>query len=263
MAKTLNYDWQNIASYLVNTGNDGKVTFYIDAKLSSQNQSGNYSVVDTKLRSTSNGRIGGSGYGFSLTGSGGRSGSEVWWYENEDILIGQTTIYHNADGRKNSAISAGAYNSYLGFSINNFSGDIIIPRINKAPFLNNVELQGVTYNSASASFSISDNGGATVTDTSMKIYSDSALTQLVQTQSGTSVTFTGLHSNRDYWIVGSATNSVGTRTTTPLQIKTEGSVVRMKINGEWKETIPYVKVNNQWKEVIPYMRVNGVWKEEN
>lgn len=94
------------------------------------------------------------------------------------------------------------------------------------------------------------------------IYSDSNLTQLVQTLEGTSGTFTGLKSNRDYWIVGSATNSVGTRTTSSLQVKTEGSVVRMKLNGDWKETIPYVRVNNQWKEVIPYMRINGVWKEE-
>lgn len=36
---------------------------------------------------------------------------------------------------------------------------------------------------------------------------------------------------------------------------------RIKINGQWKEGIPYVRVNNQWKEAIPYIRVNNQWKE--
>lgn len=261
MATTLNYNWQNVASYHVDTGGGGGVTFYIDAKLSSQSSIGNYSVVDTRLNTTVTGYAGGSGYGFSLTGSGGRSGSEVWYYENETVLIGQITITHNADGKKSSTLSAGAYNNYLGFNIN-FSGDIILPRINKPPFVSDLTTSGITYNSASASFTITDDGGKTVTSTSISVYSDSALTQLVETKPGTSATFTGLHPNRDYWIVGRATNEVGTRTTNTSQIKTEGSVVRVRINGVWKEAMPYVRINGTWKETIPYIRANGDWKEE-
>lgn len=37
---------------------------------------------------------------------------------------------------------------------------------------------------------------------------------------------------------------------------------RIRINGAWKEAVPYVRINNQWKEATPYTRVNGVWKEE-
>ena len=37
---------------------------------------------------------------------------------------------------------------------------------------------------------------------------------------------------------------------------------KLRINGQWKDAIPYVRVNGQWKEATPYIRVNGVWKEE-
>jgi len=37
---------------------------------------------------------------------------------------------------------------------------------------------------------------------------------------------------------------------------------KIRINGVWKDAIPYIRVNGQWKEATPYVRVNGVWKEE-
>lgn len=37
---------------------------------------------------------------------------------------------------------------------------------------------------------------------------------------------------------------------------------KLRVNGQWKDAIPYVRVNGQWKEATPYVRVNGVWKEE-
>ena len=257
----MNYNWQNIASYSVATGGGSSVTFYIDAKLSSQSGSGNYSVVDTRLNSTKQGNyVGGSGYGFGLTGSAGVYGAGVWNYENETICTGQVTIGHDAYGNMSSIIYASAYNNYLGFNIN-FSGDIILPRIAKAPFVSELTTSGLSYNSVSASFTITDNGGSAVTSTSLSIYSDSGLTQLVETKSGTSATFTNLHPNKNYWIVGRATNGAGTRATNTKQVNTEGSVVRLRMSGGWKEAIPYVRVNGVWKEVMPYIRSNGQWKE--
>lgn len=37
--------------------------------------------------------------------------------------------------------------------------------------------------------------------------------------------------------------------------------VKLRVNGVWKDAIPYVRVNGTWKEAIPYTRVNGTWKE--
>ena len=43
---------------------------------------------------------------------------------------------------------------------------------------------------------------------------------------------------------------------------TKGShYVSVRVNGQWKDCIPYVRVNGEWKEAVPNIRVNGQWKE--
>lgn len=37
--------------------------------------------------------------------------------------------------------------------------------------------------------------------------------------------------------------------------------VKVRVNGVWKDAIPYIRVNGTWKEAVPYIRVNGSWKE--
>lgn len=108
---TLNYEWQNITSWTVYRAN-GSVTFWIDAKINRQDINGNYSVIDTRLTSTVVNPISGTGYNFKLTGSSGRSGSDVWTFANETILTGQYTDYHNQDGSKTTYIEAYVFNNY-------------------------------------------------------------------------------------------------------------------------------------------------------
>lgn len=122
--------WTNIASKSVYVA-PATITFYIDAKLNRQDISGNYSVVDTRLTSTISGSAAGSGYRFTLTGSNGISGDAVWYFGNETILTGQTTIYHNDDGTKVGSASAYCYNRYLGISVD-FSGSFDLPTIARA-----------------------------------------------------------------------------------------------------------------------------------
>lgn len=124
--------WVNIASKEVTRSQHNiKVTFYIDVKLSSQDTTNNYSVVDTRLTSVVSGYLAGSGYKFTLTGSNGTEGGAVWTFENETILTGQTTIYHNEDGTKVGTASAYCYNSYWGIS-ESFSGTFELPTIPRA-----------------------------------------------------------------------------------------------------------------------------------
>lgn len=127
---TLNYSWQNIASWSVSKG-QATVTFYIDAKLSRQDTAGNYSVVDTRLNSTIVNSLSGSGYNFQLTGSGGTSGSSVWYFGNETILTGQYTVNHSDSGSGSSTVSAYAYNKYWGID-QWFSGSFTLPTIARA-----------------------------------------------------------------------------------------------------------------------------------
>lgn len=42
---------------------------------------------------------------------------------------------------------------------------------------------------------------------------------------------------------------------------TMGGSAKIRINGVWKDAIPYVRVNGTWKEAIPYIRINNQWKE--
>lgn len=42
---------------------------------------------------------------------------------------------------------------------------------------------------------------------------------------------------------------------------TKGNYIKLRINGEWKEAVPYIRVNGEWKEAKPYIRVNNQWKE--
>ena len=126
----LGYDWTNVASRTVYRG-QSTVNFYIDVKLNRQDVTNNYSVVDTRLRSTIHNSLSGTGYNFTLTGAAGISGSGIWYFENETILTGQTTIYHNDDGSKVGTASAYCYNSYWGIS-ESFSGNFELPTIARA-----------------------------------------------------------------------------------------------------------------------------------
>lgn len=130
---SLGYEWVTVATrQITKSERNVKVTFYIDVKLSSQDVVNNFSIVDTRLRTTTeNGYISGSGYKFTLTGSNGIEGSAIWTFDNETILTGQTTIYHNEDGTKVGNASAYCYNSFWGIS-ENFSGTFGLPTIARA-----------------------------------------------------------------------------------------------------------------------------------
>ena len=51
---------------------------------------------------------------------------------------------------------------------------------------------------------------------------------------------------------------IGQTETTLTVSNTKG--LHLRINGVWKEALPYVRVNGVWKEAIPYIR-NNQWKE--
>lgn len=37
-------------------------------------------------------------------------------------------------------------------------------------------------------------------------------------------------------------------------------ITRVKVNGVWKQAIPYVKINGAWKQAVPYEKHNGTWE---
>lgn len=60
----------------------------------------------------------------------------------------------------------------------------------------------------------------------------------------------------------SNSNGVGYSSTTKIVTAVDVATIRIKINNEWKEAVPYVKTNGEWKAAnFVYVKQNGEWKE--
>ena len=129
---TLTTSWQSYASASYTASAGAKVTFYLEARYSSQNTANNTTTVYTRLRSTiSGGTLRGAGYSFTCTYCDERSGTGVWTFENEVIISSPAkTITHNSDGTKSLSLSASAKNTY--WNINkSLSATVDLPKINR------------------------------------------------------------------------------------------------------------------------------------
>lgn len=129
---TLTTSWKSYASTSYTASAGAKVTFYLEARYSSQNTANNTTTVYTRLRSTiSGGTLRGAGYSFTCTYCDERSGTGVWTFENEVIISSpEKTITHNSDGTKSLSLSASAKNTY--WNINkSLSATVDLPKINR------------------------------------------------------------------------------------------------------------------------------------
>ncbi len=151
---TLTTSWQSFAtaSYTFTPGNT--VTFYLEAKYSSQSIANNTTDIQTRLRSTLNwGSASGAGYNYTCSYANTVSGSGTWTFTNETITTGSGTITHNSDGTKSLSLSATAKNNYWGFN-KSLSATVDLPRIPRqanltsAPNFNDEENPTITYNNS-------------------------------------------------------------------------------------------------------------------
>lgn len=134
MAKTLTTSWQTIKSYNWKPGTGFNFTVYLEAKYTTQDKTGNYSKLLTRLRSVVNAGSGsGYGYGWNCSYCNSISGSGVWYFGTETILSSsEQVIYHNADGKKTLTLSASGYVNGAGFSFN-ISEEVTFPTIQRVP----------------------------------------------------------------------------------------------------------------------------------
>lgn len=135
MAINLTTNWQNVASGSFVPGTGLSITFYLDAKYSTQSQPNNTTTVQTRLRSVINSGYGsGYNYSFSCSYAPTVSGSGLWTLETETITSGESTITHNVDGTKTISLSANARINGISMNIS-ISGDAILPKIDRYPLL--------------------------------------------------------------------------------------------------------------------------------
>ena len=130
---TLTDEYRTYASASFSTGS-ATVTFYLQAKHSTQSAVNNTTNVQTRLRYsiTSGNKIEGAGYKFTCTYANTVSGSGTYTFTgtNKTITSGSETIKHNNDGTKSITIKASAYNKYWNFT-KNLSATVSIPKINR------------------------------------------------------------------------------------------------------------------------------------
>ena len=150
MAKTLTTSWQTIGSYTVYPSGY-TLTFYMDARYTSQSIANNTTTIETRLRSVHSNSAWSSDYHtFECSYADTVSYHGRWTYETETITSGSGTITHNNDGTKSLWLQGYVYDSAWGW--NNYFGDTVylpsIPRqanISTAPDFNDEENPTVTY----------------------------------------------------------------------------------------------------------------------
>lgn len=130
---TLTDEYRTYASASFSTGS-ATVTFYLQAKHSTQSAVNNTTNVQTRLRYsiTQGNEISGAAYKFTCTYANTVSGSGTYTFTgtNKTITSGSSTISHNNDGTKSITIKASAYNKYWNFT-KNLSATVSLPKINR------------------------------------------------------------------------------------------------------------------------------------
>ena len=280
MAITLNNNYQEIAWGYV--GSTGSLNVYIRlyAKVNSQSVANNNSSVSYQSRLYAEG----SGSYFetystttkSISGTGASGSSQDasgTYYKGETTLQTITgTVTHNSDGSKTVTGSANFTSTPWGWNgTTNLKDTINLPKINRTAVTNSVtgsdieqefsvnytkyvssytyklrisipsvkELEKIDYPTSGTAFTLSK---ASIEDIYDR-YPDTNTFNLgfaVETWNGS----TKLSQGNEKIISCTKTDRIG----------------RLRINGEWKRSTPYVRINGEWVKAIPYTRINNEWK---
>lgn len=263
---TLTKSWQNIKSWQWNPGTGFKITYYIDAKYSSQSVANNTSTVQTRLTCVVNsGSGGGNNYKFTCTYAPTVSGSGYYTFTTRNssnpITSGSSTVTHNSDGTKSITISAQVKVTGVGLG-HTLSATVSLPKINR-DFTSTPSISSSDITAESVKINWSTSQACDLIK--YKLNNGSWVQAWTGNASSGNFTISGLNSNTSYTIVGDfrRRDTGRTKNSNTITIKTKPRPIRIYIDGAWKVAKPYVRVDGVWKEAKPYVRVDGVWKEGN
>ena len=195
---TLTTSWKSYASASFSSG-AATITFYLEAKYSSQSIANNTTAVQTRLRSafTKGSSLSGAGYKFTCSYAPTVSGSGNWHFANEVITSGSGTVTHNANGTKTLTLKATAHNNYWNFT-KSLSASVTLPTIPRqatiktAPNFNDEQNPSITYSNPAGNY---------VTTLKAGIFSTNGYTAYASyrniSKTGTSYTFTLTNAERN------------------------------------------------------------------
>lgn len=231
---------------------------------------GNYSRIHAwlDLNVVSGGSVASSGMVAKVTGGENNIGYHYYGSGTHRLVDGYFYVTHASDG-SGSAYVEGSFSAYIGSW--GLSGTLWLTKISRYPYLNS----GKNFkDNENPVFDITgfgdypirvrlEAGGSQIANRDLSSrYSqtytlqltDAERTQLRSLMTGDSLPVRYVvcalsGGNEVYWSWKDYTMTRGSH------------YVKVRVNGNWKDAIPYVRVNGQWKEAIPYTRVNGNWKE--
>lgn len=248
---------------------DGYNYFQLNANEDQVDTSGNRSLVSVWLDLHVAGHVASSGISVGVNGKSASLGYQYYSAGTHRLIDNQYWVTHDSDGSK-TEIFSWWFNSNIG----NWSGSgaLSLTKINRYPVLK----EGMNFK---------DTENPTLDITAYGTYqirikleaggNTSLITRDITNRESQKYTVELTSEERE------ALRSLMTGDTLPVRetvcaldngneiswnwkdyTMTKGSKgARIKVNGQWKEAIPYVRVNGQWKEAVSYVRVNGQWKE--
>ena len=250
----LTKNWQELFRFYITISSNRNVPFIVYGKLNKQYTEENYSLVDLKMDSY---EVEYSSYAFadncSSTLDGTYQSLGTYYFGTKTVQTKQIKILHEEDGTASREVAA-IFNG-AAYGTNSGRGSFTLPTIERYATFTSHAIESVTQNNIQVKWSAdseisaiqySIDGGGWIGTSLTSPYSITGL------KSGTTYSIKTRIKRKDsgLWTESQA-----------LSATTKKYALKVKVNGVWKEAVPYIKVNGQWKSIVPYIKVNGVWKK--
>ena len=241
--------------------------FQLWAEETGTSQSNNTSTVHVWLDLWVAGNVSSANVRVNVTGGQESSlGYQSWGAGGYRLKEATFTANHNPDG-SGSAHVEGYFTGGLGTW--NLSGNLQLTKISRQSTINSFTGTDINsnFNATYTAYTNYENRlrisipnvvalqtfNNYASGTNVKL-SNSAKQQIKQYTSEKTVTLGGVI---ETWNGGT---KIGDSSEINISVKIPKGV-HIKVDGTWKEAVPYVRVNKEWKESIPHIKVNETWKE--
>lgn len=177
------------------------------------------------------------------------------------IKEGYFNVTHDSAGNARYFISAGLTLTLLGTASAN-TGWRTLPRIQTdtvPPAPTPIGVDQIQMTSMRYRFSGNGDGGSPILEWQIGWSASPGTPNTWLKSSGTS-TISGLKPGLTYFFWSRGRNAVGWGPWSARVNATAIAGALVKVNGVWKDAVPYVKVNGAWKLAQPYSKVNGIWR---